>query len=84
VNTKSKPVLGLVRPKSNLDAPTSRFKSTRDNIDKFIGRQDLNLLLIIVAVTSRKTAVILLSPRSSTNITKVGVLPGVIRRKSLS
>ena len=84
VNTKSNPVLGLVLPNINLDAPTVKLRSSSERIERLIGRQDLNLLLIKIAVNSRIIAVTPLNPRSSTNITKVGVLPGVIKRKSRS
>jgi len=84
VKTKSNPVLGLVLPNINLDTPTVRFRSRSERIERLIGRQDLNLLLIKIAVNSRISAVTPLNPRSSTNITKVGVLPGVIKRKSRS
>jgi len=84
VNTKSKPVLGLVLPNSNFDTPTTKLSSISESIDKLIGRQDLNLRLIMAAVVSKNIAVILLNPKSSTSITRVGVLPGVINKKSLS
>jgi len=84
VNTKSKPVLGLVLPNINLDIPTVRFRSRSERIERLIGRQDLNLLLIKIAVNISIIAVTPLNPRSSTSITKVGVLPGVIKRKSRS
>ena len=84
VNTKSKPVLGLVLPNINLDIPTVRFRSRSERIERLIGRQDLNLLLIKIAVNISIIAVTPLNPRSSTSITKVGVLPGVINKKSRS
>ena len=84
VKTKSNPVLGLVLPNINLDAPTVKLRSSSERIERLIGRQDLNLLLIKAAVNNKIIAVTPLNPRSSTNITKVGVLPGVIKRKSRS
>ncbi len=84
VKTKSKPVLGLVLPNINLDAPTVRLRSKSERIERLIGRQDLNLRLIKPAVNNKIIAVTPLSPRSSTSITRVGVLPGVISRKSRS
>jgi len=77
-------MLGLVLPNINLDAPTVRLRSKSERIERLIGRQDLNLLLIKAAVNNKITAVTPLSPRSSTSITRVGVLPGVISRKSRS
>lgn len=82
VNTKSKPVCGLVRPNSSLEAPTDRFKSINESSDKLNGRQLLNLRPIRDAVISKTIAVTLLSPKSSTNITRVGVLPGVTSKIS--
>ena len=38
VNTKSKPVLGLVLPNSNFDTPTTKLSSISESIDKLIGR----------------------------------------------
>ena len=81
VKTKSNPVLGLVLPNNNLDAPTVRLRSRSERMERLIGRQDLNLRLIKAAVNNKIIAVTPLNPRSSTNITKVGVLPGVIKRK---
>ena len=67
------------------DHPTDPF--TIDDVagaiaDKLIGRQDLNLRLIKNAVMSKTIAVTPRNPRSSINIIKVGVLPGVTSRKS--
>ena len=84
VKTKSKPVLGFVLPNNNFETPTTIFSSNKDSIERFIGRQDLNLWLMIIAAPRRNIAVMLLKPRSSTNITSVGVFPGVISKKSRS
>jgi hypothetical protein len=84
VKTKSKPVLGFVLPNNNFETPTTIFRSNKESTERFIGRHDLNLLLIIIEVNSKKDAVIPLNPKSSTNITRVGVLPGVISKKSRS
>jgi len=51
VKNKSKPVLGLVLPNNNLEAPTVKLSSSNARIERLIGRHDLNLLLISIAVT---------------------------------
>ena len=81
VKTKSKPECGFVLPNSNFDTPTVKFKSTKDRSERLKGRHDLNLRPIKMEVRSRIIAVTLRNPKSSTNITKVGVLPGVTSKK---
>jgi|APGre2960657423_1045063.scaffolds.fasta_scaffold62149_2 hypothetical protein len=82
VNTKSNPECGLVRPNNNFDTPTDRFKSISESRDKLNGRHVLNLRPIKMEVSIKIIAVTLRNPKSSTNITKVGVLPGVTSKIS--
>ena len=61
----SKSSLALHLPKPILAAPTKTFRNIKERTERFNGRQDLNLLLIKVAVINRTTAVIQRSPKSS-------------------
>ena len=84
MKNKSKPVLGLVRPNNNFEAPTAKLSKSNASKDKLIGRQDLNLRLIRMAVISKIAEVIPRNPKSSIRITMVGVFPGVTNKISLS
>ena len=84
VKNKSKPVLGLVLPNNNLEAPTDKLRSSNARIERLIGRHDLNLLLISIAVIISIIDVTLLSPKSSTNCTNNGVSAGETFKNSLS
>jgi hypothetical protein len=62
--------------------PTDRFKSISESKDKLNGRHVLNLRPIKMEVSIKIIAVTLRNPKSSTNMTKVGVLPGVTSKIS--
>jgi hypothetical protein len=50
-------VLGLVLPNKSFEIPTIKFSNSNESIERFIGRHDLNLRLIKIAVTSKKKPV---------------------------